>query len=314
MMGPDSDLAPVFVEVTKHAEAFQRKAADLASGDKVRVALVQGSLAPARDVAQVLLSDPDHSLVFNGEKTLSNDDSEFLFVELTSDFEDDQAEASAVTTALSEFKPHIVVVTAGTEFSSKVLPVLEDNWDEEDQVRPFYVTGPLLAFDGNLTTNSSVRQRLAGVNFTADPDQTLFKMFQANFQAAYPEIEFLSTENFYDAAYYLLYAIAASGNPAQLSGDSIAEGMLRIVSKSGSPASVGPNSISDVLSTLAVANSRIALRGTMGPADFNLGTGARIAQGSVYCVAPNGFNYDTLRLNASGDLDGEFPCFDFDGL
>lgn len=311
MMGPDSDLAPVFVSLTKRAEAFQRTAADMDSSDKVRVALVQGSLAPARDVAQVLLSDPDNSLVFNGEKTLSNDESDFLFVELTSDFEDDQAEASAVTSALSEFKPHIVVVTAGTEFTSKVLSTLETNWDETDQVRPFYVTGPLLAFDGNLASNSSVRQRLAGVNFTADPDQSLFNMFKANFQAAYPEIQFLSTENFYDAAYYLLYAIAASGNPAQLSGDAIADGMLRIVSKSGAKMSVGPNSISDVLAALAVSNSRIALRGTMGPADFNLGTGARIAQGSVYCIAPNGFNYDTLRYDSeTGELEGTFPCFD----
>jgi hypothetical protein len=262
-------------------------------------------------VAQVLLSDPDGSLVFNGEKTLSNDESEFLFVELTSDFQNDQAEATGVIAALSEFKPHIVVVTAGTEFTSKVLPVLESNWDDDPdsgQVRPFYVTGPLLAFDNALV---SVRSRLAGVNFTADPDQTLFNMFRANFQAAYPEIQFLSTENFYDAAYYLLYAIAASGNPAQLTGDSIAEGMLRLVSKSGTKMSVGPNSISDVLSTLAVSNSRIALRGTMGPADFNLGTGARIAQGSVYCYAPTGFVYDTLLLDSeTGELEGTFPCFD----
>lgn len=311
MMGPDSDLAPIFVSLTQRAETFQRNAAQLDSGDKIRLALVQGSLAPARDTAQVLLSDPDNSLVFNGEKTLNNDESEFLFVELTSDFQDDQAEATAVIAALSAFKPHVVVVTAGTEFTSKVLPIVEANWDDDPdsgQVRPFYVTGPLLAFDSGLT---SVRQRLAGVNFTADPDQTLFNMFRANFQAAYPEIQFLSTENFYDAAYYLLYAIAASGNPAQLSGDSIAEGMLRIVSKSGTKMSVGPNSISDVLATLAVPNSRIALRGTMGPADFNLGTGARIAQGSVYCIAPNGFTYDTLRLDSgSGELEGTFPCFD----
>lgn len=310
MMGPDSDLAPVFVSLTKRAEKFQRKAADLESDDKIRVALVQGSLASARDIGQVLLADRDHSLVFNGKKALSNDDGDFLFVELTSDFEDDKAEATAVISALSKFKPHVVVVTAGTEFTSKVLPIIEANWDDDSetgQVRPFYVTGPLLAFDGSL---SSVRSRLAGVNFTADPDQTLFNMFKANFQAAYPEIQFLSTENFYDAAYYLLYAIAASGNPAKLTGDSIAQGMQRIVSKSGTQMSVGPKSISDVLATLAVPNSRIALRGTMGPADFNLGTGARVAMGSVYCVAPSGFVYDALRLDSdTGDLVGTFPCF-----
>src|SRR5690606_8673435 len=210
----------------------------------------------------------------------------------------------------SKFKPHIVVVTAGTEFTSKVLPVIEANWDDDSetgQVRPFYVTGPLLAFDGSL---SAVRSRLAGVNFTADPDQTLFNMFKANFQAHYPQIQVVSTVNVYDAAYHLPYAIAPSGTPAKLTGDSIAQGMQRIVSKSETPMSVGPKPISDVLATLAVPNSRIALRGTMGPADFNLGTGARVAQGSVYCVAPNGFIYDTLRLDSdSKELVGTFPCF-----
>ncbi len=322
MMGPDSDLAPDFVALTKRAEAFQRTKAGLDEADKVRVALVQGSLAPARDVAQVLLSDPDHSLVFNGEKTLSNDEADFLLVELTSDFETDDGEVSTVISSLGDFKPHIIVVTAGSEFTKKVLRPLESNWDDDPdtgQVRPFYVTGPLLAFDQTFRTledgqdppsQSRVRTRLAGVNFTGDPDQTLFNMFKVNFQAAYPDIEFLSTENFYDAAYYLMYAIAASGNPAQLTGDSIAEGMLRIVSKSATEMPVGPNSISDILSTLAVPTSRIALRGAMGPADFNLGTGARIALGSVYCVAPDGFHYDTLRRDADTDeLEGVFPCF-----
>lgn len=313
MLGAYADLAPAYVALTQRAETFQRTAGSL--GDEpIRVALVQGSLAPARDIGQVLLSDPDHSLIFNGEKALSNDEDNFLLVELTSSFEDDEAEANSVIEALSTFKPHIVVVTAGDEFTKKVLPVLESNWDasaETGQVRPFYVMGPLLAFDTTLQApaNVGVRKRLAGINFAADADRTLYNMLKANYQAAYPDNPFYDTENFYDAAYYLMYAIAASGNPAQLSGDSIAEGMLRLVSKSGAPMSVGPSSISDVLAALAVPNSRINLRGALGPGDFNLGTGSRIATGSVWCVTPGAFTYDTLRLNDNGELKGTFPCF-----
>lgn len=312
MLGAYADLAPAYVALTQRAESFQRNAAELT--EPTRVALVQGSLAPARDIGQVLLSDPDHSLVFNDQSALDND-SNFLFVELTSDFEDSQAEANAVIEALSNFKPHVVVVTAGSEFARKVLPVLELNWDDDPdtgQVRPFYVLGPLLAFEGSLANaaNVDVRKRLAGINFAAAEDRKLFNMLKANYEAAYPGSVFQETENFYDAVYFLLYAIAASGNPAKLTGDSIAEGMLRIVSKSGQTKSVGPSGISDILATLAVPGSRISLTGAMGPSDFNLGTGSRIADGSVWCVGTGGFRYDTLRLNEeTNELEGTFPCF-----
>lgn len=317
MLGAYADLAPAYVSLTKRAEARQRETASIS--EPIRVALVQGSLAPAKDIGQILLSDPDNSLVFNGKKTLDNDEDNFLFVQLTSSFEDDEAEATAVIEALSTFKPHVVVVTAGDEFTSKVLPVLEDNWDttpETGQARPFYVFGPLLAFDSTLIpgpegTNARIISRMAGVNFAADEDRTLYNMLKNNYQAAFPGNPFYETENFYDAAYYLLYAIAGSGNPAQLSGDSIAEGMLRLVSKSGTEMSVGPSDISDVLATLAVPNSRIRLRGALGPADFNLGTGSRIARGSVWCVNGQGFQYDAMRLNEeSGELEGTLPCFE----
>lgn len=312
MLGAYANLAQPYVALTQRAEAFQRSAGALS--EPTRVALIQGSLAPARDIGQVLLSSPDNSLVFNGKSALENDDTDFLFLELTSEFEDDQAEANAVIEALSEFKPHVVVVTAGSEFTSKVLPVLELNWDDDPdtgQVRPFYVLGPLLAFEPALqsSTNVTVRRRMAGINFAAAEDRQLFNMLKANYEAAYKS-PFQETENFYDAMYFLMYAIAAAGNPADLTGDSIAQGMLRLVSKSGQARSVGPSEVSDVLAALAVPNSRVNLTGALGPSDFDVGTGSRVAEGSVWCVDNAGFHYDTLRLNKETlELEGEFPCF-----
>jgi hypothetical protein len=313
MLGAYSDLAPQMVALTKRAETFQQ--AGLTSSELTRVALVQGSLAPAQDIGQVLLSDPTNSLVFNGKPALENDSSEFMQLKLTSDFEDNQAKHAEVIAQLQTFKPHVIVVTGGTEFTSKVMPVLEKDWDETapDQIAPFYVFGPLLAFEASLqaTSNRSVAKRLAGVNFSRAEDPTLYNMLKANYQATYVGEDFYDTENFYDSIYYLNYAIAAAGNPAVLGGDAIAAGMVRLVSPSGMPMSVGPSQISDVLATLASGNARINLTGAMGPADFNLGTGSRVANGTVWCVDQGGsFQYDVLRLDSeSGELHGSFPCF-----
>lgn len=315
MLGAYSDLAPTFVPLVKRAEAHQRKA--LAEEEPTRVALVQGSLTPAQDVGQVLLSDPNHSLVFNGKTYLDNDASNKLTVELTSQFEDGEAEANAAISKLRAFRPHVIVVTAGSEFVRKVMPVLESTWDEADdgQAPPFYVLGPLLAFDDGFTLNaySDVFDRVAGVNFATAEDRTLFNMYKENYQAAHLGDPFYEAENFYDAFYYMIYAIAAAGNPLELNGENIAAGMARLVAPVTSdrkPMPVGPNTISDVLAALAIPNSRINLQGTMGPADFNLGTGARVAKGSVWCVTPEPvFRYDVLRLDEeTQELEGTFPC------
>lgn len=313
MLGAYADMAPAYVALTQRAEQFQRSLGDLS--EPTRVALVQGSLAPARDIGQVLLSDAKRSLVFNGLPALENDDENFLFLQLTSDFEDNQARHKAVIEALQTFKPHVIVVTAGTEFTRKVLPVLESNWDsdpETGQIPPFYVLGPLLAFDPALAdaSNANVRKRLAGINFAAAKDRKLVNMLKANYEATYVDHPFQETENFYDAMYFTLYAIAASGNPARLTGDTVAQGMLRLVSKSGTAMSVGPSQVSDVLAALAVG-SRVNLTGTLGPSDFDVGTGSRVAEGSVWCVNGSGrFIYDTLRLDEEGgELEGTFPCF-----
>ncbi len=314
MLGAYSDLAPVMVSLTQRAEVFQQAASS--ASELTRVALIQGSLAPAQDIGQVLLSDPNNSLVFNGKPALQNDSSEFMQLKLTSDFEDNTAKHAEVIAQLQNFKPHIIVVTGGTEFTSKVMPVLESNWEDTapDQVPPFYVFGPLLAFDEALIEpgNAGVRERLAGVNFSRAEDSTLYNMLKANYQATYVGEDFYDTENFYDSIYYLNYAIAAAGNPAVLRGDHIAAGIERLVSLSGVKMSVGPSQISNVLATLASGNARINLTGAMGPADFNAGTGSRVANGTVWCVdAGANFQYDVMRRDAeTHELEGSFPCFE----
>jgi hypothetical protein len=317
MLGAYRDLAPHMVALTKRAEDFQQAASEVS--ELTRVALIQGSLAPAQDIGQVLLSDTNNSLVFNGAPALENETEEFLQLKLTSDFEENDAKHAEVITKLQDFKPHIVVVTGGTEFTGKVLPVLEANWEETapDQVPPFYVFGPLLAFDSSyLSEHPNVRQRVAGVNFSRAADPKLYNMLKANYEATYVNEPFYDTENFYDAIYYLNYAIAAAGNPAHLGGDNIAAGMQRLISPSGAEMPVGPSNISDILATLASGNARINLTGAMGPSDFNLGTGSRVAQGTVWCIAGYAppyadFRYDVLRLTPeSHELEGSFPCFD----
>lgn len=319
LLGQWSDLAPAYVALTKRAEAFQKEAAQV---DEIRLALIEGSLTPARDIGQVLLSDAAHSLVFNGKTALDNGDAHFLFRSLTSDFVDDEADVSSVVQDLLEFKPHVVVVTAGTEFTTRAMPVIEAEWERSlgdagsGQPPPFYVFSPFIAADMSLldSANGDVRKRSAGINFAAAEDDTLYTAYRHRYSSMYgtsgvpPD----GWENFYDVMYYMVYAIAAAGNPATLTGEHIAQGMLRIVSPTGNSHDVGPSAISSTLGALAVPNNRINLKGTMGPSDFTVGIGARHTNGSVWCTPSNGggFLYDVLRFDEeSGTLEGQFPCF-----
>jgi hypothetical protein len=133
------------------------------------------------------------------------------------------------------------------------------------------------------------------------------------FRTAYPRFENPGGfENFYDAVYLLANAMFAAGSVPALTGPDVARGMQRLIG-GNLPIDVGPTTIADGFAALA-AGGNIRLNGTMGPADFDPGVGARRSNGSVYCIQRTGpqlsFAYDVLRYDRSrAALSGEFPCF-----
>ena len=153
---------------------------------------------------------------------------------------------------------------------------------------------------------------IAGVNFAAAEDQTVYEAYQTRFDAAFPSHAGThGYENYYDAAYYLIYSAAAAGKISPLTGADLASGMQRLLSGRYS-FSVGPDDFVPAFVALEEPGSGIVLNGAMGPPNFDPATGARVEPGTVFCVGKSRrLSMDVLRLDAQGQLTGTFPCFDF---
>jgi hypothetical protein len=154
---------------------------------------------------------------------------------------------------------------------------------------------------------------MAGINAAAAADARLYNAYVTRWDLAFPDArDVRGTENFYDAAYYLLYAAAGAGQ-SLTSGLGLVNGMNRLLSGSNA-FDVGPADMADAFATLAVGNSTIQLNGTLGPPDFNPADGTRQSAGSVWCIDASGFHADVLRYvpndadPTAATLAGDFTC------
>lgn len=294
----------------------------LADGEDLRVALVTAT-------DERFLNDLGTSIFqnirFNGKTAAQNaagDPPAFVPVATTSIYTDDQADQTQTINAILELKPHVVIAATANEMFRTIIPEVERRWPEaaDSQARPFYLLSPFLYNTGSdlrtLLGNSTVRRRMVGINWPSAEDRTLYDTYQSRFNQAYPDVAGQSEgrENFYDAAYYLLYALAAARD--RTSGGSIRDAMGRLVS--GDPVrdsySIGVG-VSATLATLSPPAKRIHLIGAMGPPKWDVNSGSREDFGSVFCVGADGRErVDVLRYDEeTEELVGAFPstCFPF---
>jgi len=183
------------------------------------------------------------------------------------------------------------------------------------------------------TPLDSRRTRFVGVNYASTEPNPVLAAYQAEFVAAYGQGPSVEGDNYYDAAYFTIYALVAAGRTSNLTGTNVAEGMTHLVYVNGMQYDIGPASIGAVLTALtSLETTAIALVDTIGPPNFNNTTGARITPGDVYCINRNTqasadgglnimpfFDYDVLRPDGISDagpdavppaLEGTFPCYD----
>jgi hypothetical protein len=279
----------------------------------VRVAQV---IAPdfrfLQDISDVVLD----TVTFNGKTALDNlTDDNYLAVNVTSTFIDPMAVYTDQIQRLRDFKPHIVIATATREFVTTIAPQLEQNWDTDapGQPRPFYILSPFLYGDQqavNFANTVERRARIVGLNAPAASDPSVYAKYIANWETTYNEDAPESIENFYDAAYYLLYSAIAAGERLQ-TGDDLLRGMGRLVSLSGTRFEVGYDQLADAAFALNTSNASISLIGTLGPPNFD-NNGGRADAGSVWCFSPAGLRQsDVMTYNKdSGQMDGSLDaCF-----
>ena len=293
--------------------AHLRGAGSLGPDEPVRVALV--TTDDVRMLATMSSALTSGLLTINGRPALENSPDTFRAVTIeSSELASSPPDYTETIEVLREFAPHVIISAATDEFVDTIAPALERTAQGSG---PFYLLSPWNVKSdplGRLLAGTpGIYRRIAGVNFAAAEDRTIYDAYQTRFDAAFPVYAGTRDyENYYDAAYYLIYAAAAAGKVTPLTGADLTRGMQRLLSGPYS-FSVGPDDLVPGFTALAEAGSSIVLNGAMGPPDFDPSTGARVAPGSVWCVdASSKLHMDVLRVDATGHLTGNFPCFDFD--
>ncbi len=327
MLGQPSDNAAAYAAVLGRVEAYVRTSQNIPMGTPVRIATVTANATVTQDLAAAVLP----LLRWNG-KSVDENTAAGLYqnVAIASTLNNTPLTSIAVdsaVTALVNFKPNAVISFASSEFD-KLLQTLETPTSANpNPPAPFYLVGPynmgstgLLRWIGSGTgaISEAKRTRIAGVGIAAASDQHVLHQYENRFIGRFNDPSGLGQENYYDAMYFTVDAIVGAGRVATLTGKNVAQGMLRLLS--GSSYDMGPSTMGAIFGALGTSTGTIQLFGTLGAPNFTLATGARVGQGSIYCVTRDtntggtSYLYDVLTLGAGDSgptaLGGSFaPCY-----
>jgi hypothetical protein len=289
-------------------------------GDPIKVALVTASdqrfLA---DLADKIRLD----IEFNDTDFFENlDAGNAINLTVDSWLLDPEAPLTDQSQAILDFAPHIVIALTAPELFTRIIPTVENNWTTvvtTGQAKPFYLISPYNYNNGSflrqvLTDFPTLRNRMAGVNWasTTEEYEHILRTFELAWDSELPErAGTRGYENYYDAAYYLMYGVAAGGSTlGRFNGFDIRDG-LRRVSGGSQDFEVGRRDLPAALGALASPSAFITLNGTLGAPNFDSATDARTDPGSVWCVSDNAGTQlvDVLRYDSTtGELVGDFPC------
>jgi len=337
MLGEPSDSVPAYTAFFPRVEAYVRSTQNLmaAASDggttaaPIRLATVTANATDTQDLATAV----EAVLQWNGQ-SLAQNTAAGLYKNITvqsilNGTDLSTIDVSTAATTLINFRPNIIVSFASSEFV-KMLEVLELQWQDSvdggaPNPRPFYLIGPynmasqeLLSWIGTGTgaATEAKRKRVVGVGVASPTDTHELVAYEGRFLGQFPNGQTaLGQENYYDAMYMMVYSIVGAGRVPSLTGTNLGQGILRLMS--GNSYDEGPSAMGEIFGALSAPKGTVSLFGADGPPDFNLATGARVGQGSVYCVSRNagsgapGYAYDVLTVAPSvdGGLGGAFPCY-----
>jgi len=241
-------------------------------------------------------------------------------------------------------QPHLILAVTTAEFND-VLVTLENAWngaygasyEPAPLAPPFYVFSPFVPRSTVLDRAQEfetppgeppnpafipMRQRILGVTAAGAEDTSLYDAYLNAFKAKYGSLGLTldGTENFYDAAWYTMYAIHGGVKTANLSGRDVASGMNRLLG-GGTDWEIFNDDSYEVIKDLRSGDQDgfITLYGTMGPPDFRP-SGARTGLPGIYCIDldPMGsgnemaYYQDALRYNPDDQSlyspSGNDPC------
>ena len=329
----------------------QRKANFLNNGGEdpdavpLRVTMIYSTDSTMSDMHDVLKTvdnkHPEAQLTFNN-KSIADNGGNYREAEIDSADVATTPDVSNGINDLENYPPHLVLAIATREFPASVMQGVEDLWPQNGTskgvIRPYDLMSHLIYNTVDLTNRTQanfsktppLHMRVAGVNYAEAQDphsKTLYNAYLSTLQQVNTgnALSLVGTENYYDAAYYLLYSIAAAARNNALTSVGRYQGRFHATrhrhdSGSAYSVDVGPSAIQATVGNL-VGNPvySMALWGTMGYPNFNTTLGTRISQTSAWCVQqkdasstgtyqPDGLVYDATSQTYSPNSSGIPAC------
>jgi hypothetical protein len=320
MLGLPSHLAPTYVALVKRLEA--RLKAQRPALTNIKIAVIESELG--FDVE--LSNQVRDGLRFNGDKSVSANREAGHYVSFKVGSGTDLTD---VVRDIEDFVPNIVLSLAGDPFTDALLPDLEPKLGVYGT---YFVLSPV-NLGAMANVKSVIGRAVGGVDKKANKRYLAVNVAGAEATAIYNDyLEELiddfpdarpGTENYYDAMYFLVYALHAGLPTANAKGTDLVVGIKRLMEEGATAYEVGRGDVSNVYGSLLVSGSSIYLTGAMGPPSFDKSTGVRQSSGSVLCfehtpdeTPPITERSDVLRTNAAGELEFSFytettaPCMD----
>lgn len=273
---------------------------------QLKIAVVASKYIWAQSTADAFAND----LVFNGKSGLDNAaDNPPAFKRYDYDPQNPDF-APIINDLIDNFQPNIIIPLNNGEAQLGLQVPLEQNW-------PAGVPKPVhLMLSASDTDDTSKMAQTLGADFmkrtfksaTAfPPDGTNYKNFLLRFQGKFNKAPLNTAAYGYDAGYLLAYASVGAGQVPKLTGNLIAQGMLKVLGP-GPVTNVGPDALNDGFTAL-VANGTIDFQGAYGDYAFD-STGENSGYFNLECGKPAGIWTDSgwTYSTATGEFTGTFNC------
>ncbi len=297
MLGLPSDLVPTYVAlldlvapialttvVDPDLDGGAPDAGADASTGPVRLMILHTPDAFSEDLT-IAIKDPTKGIHFNGKSFSENQSAgngRDVLVEFNTDSLDD------AIFQIADFKPHVVISTgSGT--------VVVSDKAQGSGWQPYYLLSPLdLADVAGFVTwivkteaqpkpeYEKLHERFIFVNVAGSENTDLLTAYKTRLSDLSHNVGDVTSENLYDATYFLAYSMWAGSGTAPPSGLQMGKFGMPALKASSPPYDVGPANIADVLGYLKGGNAQIRLNGTLGPPDFDQ-NGVRRNTGQLDC-------------------------------
>lgn len=274
-------------------------------------------------VAVLMGSDPGPSafvdkltevLRFNGKTTTQNGSAAF-HVERTEDPRTVNIDQAAHAKAIVDFRPDVVVVATGEDFTSFYANLIEASWPV-DTPRPHYIVTELnydvSTFEAVLAADKEdLRRRISGTRsgYSAAREVNI-DGFRRRFATRYGNKDASGAWSGYEAMYSLIYAIQAASIGGNLDGVHISAGFERL--RAGPTVDIAPASIGTAFSFLAQPTQTIDLRGLWSDLGWNIVTRDLETDVGMYCFQREGgklvIRPDAGPTLAGGVVSGTYGC------